>query len=264
MQSRSSISLTRKIVEAQVRCWGVVRAAPDQLTRWRKAPSGSVPPSLLKHSEDQTVAGMWAVADAVAKLPETERDFSDWSIVSAPRYFGREGSAASLAQFCEEGPWGISPHMVPHHSVHAISGTISQAFAIRGMSFGAGNGAASERDGWLAAATLLADPRIPGLWLVLTGHEEEFLPAEGARPASSTSIEAIALALAPGRSQPGGCHVRLCPDELLLEDAASDPLLASLSDVTLSQLIDELNRDDGPPAGMWRLPGIGWVELETR
>ena len=49
-----------------------------------------------------------------------------------------------------------------------------------------------------------------------------------------------------------------------MTDPASDPFLSSMPPFSLTSLIDELTRRDAPPGGMWRLPGVGWLEIEMR
>src|SRR4029079_18950172 len=133
-----------------------VRAWPEELEQYRKQPTSNAPaafsPSLLRQSEPQTVAAGWAACAASATLQEVSS--SGWGVIASPSLMGRAANAASLERFATEGPWGISPHMIPHHSLHAISGAISQIFQTHGPNFGVGNGpSSSAADAWLTAAT---------------------------------------------------------------------------------------------------------------
>lgn len=249
-------------IEARILSFGTVRAWPEQLDQYRKQPAPSAPaafsPSLLRHSEPQTVAAVWATCAAAASLEGVS--FADWGVIAAPCLMGRAANAAALERFAKEGPWGISPHTIPHHSLHAVSGAISQIFQTHGPNFGVGNGPRATADAWLTAATLLSEGVLPGVWLVMVGHTEEYLPAFAGAPAARVECEAVALAL--GASGGAGLHLRICPEDLVgPRDAA---FLSSLPTFSLGELVDELSRRDATPAGMWRAPGLGWVEIETR
>ena len=257
-----------KAIEAQVLSWGTVRAWPEQLATWRKQPDPMPPepvtPSTLKHSEEQSVAALWAVCEAIAGIEPKGTRFTDWGVIAAPRFCGRTANAVSSQRFLKEGAWGVSPNVIPHQSMHAVSGTISQILKIHGPNFGVGNGWSSTSEGWLLAATMLSEGYLPGLWFVLTGHTGEFLPEGADCQASRLECEAVAFALVPKRGIQSGLCVRICPEEASIRDPENDPFLGAMPAFSLSQLVDELRRPDGSPAAMWRLPGAGWVEVEMR
>src|SRR5690348_17038921 len=92
-------------------------------------------PILLKHSEDQTVAALAAIVLALNKKPELPLQYRNWGVVAAPTLFGRDPTALAIERFKAEGAWGINPHMIPHYTLHAVSGTISQALRIQGPNF---------------------------------------------------------------------------------------------------------------------------------
>src|SRR5262249_1682783 len=121
-----------------------VRATDAAIAEWRKNPvkHGAVdlPASLFKHADDQTVAGLRALILAIAAAGWPDKSFSNWGVVAAPNLFGRITTARTIERFQKEGAWGVSPHLIPHQSLHAVSGTISQALAIHGPNFGVGGG----------------------------------------------------------------------------------------------------------------------------
>lgn len=249
-------------IEARVLGFAAVRAWPEELDRYRKQPTPNAPaafsPSLLRHSENQTVAAVWATCAAAAQRDAVT--YTNWGVIAAPCLMGRAANAASLEQFAREGPWGISPHLIPHHSLHAISGAISQIFQTHGPNFGVGNGPSSGADAWLTAATLLSEGVVPGLWLVIVGTTEEYLPALAGAPANRVQYEAAALALGTGDGS--GMHLRISPEGLAFgRDGA---FLKSLPAFSLGELVDELFRTNNTPAGIWAVPGLGWVEIDTR
>jgi hypothetical protein len=260
--------IRRQSIEADILSWGAVRAWPEQLVQWRKAPAPMPPepfsPAAIRHSEEQTLAALWAVCEATASMDPTPDSFAQWGVIAAPHLMGRAGNAVAADRFDQEGVWGLSPHMIPHHSLHAVSGTISQVLKMHGPNFGVGNGPRSSNDGWLTAATLLSERLLPGLWLVIVGHTEEYLPRPGAEAANRVECEAVALALAPSSGAASGLHLRICPEDYLKGSRPEEAFLSSLPSFSLSRLVDEVSRRDAQPAAMWRLPGAGWIEIEMR
>src|SRR5262249_3193107 len=156
-----------------VAAWGLVQATREELVRLRQQPGQvqgePLPATFLKHADEQTVVGLAAVLQAAQATPLTGTNFTHWGVVAAPRVMGRGLMGAALRRFATEGAWGVSPHVIPHRSLHAMSGTISQALQIHGPNFGAGGGPGSAGEAVLAAYAMLAGDRLPGVWLVLTG-----------------------------------------------------------------------------------------------
>jgi hypothetical protein len=188
-----------------------VRVGLESLPELRKQP-GPVygepfPASFLKHSDEQTVVGLTAVYKAIHAFGLQTTSFHDWGVLAAPRFLGRPAMAAALQRFHAEGAWGVSPHLIPHRSLHSISGTISQAFKIHGPNFGVGGGPGAPAEALLAAVSMLEGQRLPGVWVVLSCLDPEQAPDEAGRPAPGTRCVGLALALTPIRS--GRCSLRL-------------------------------------------------------
>ena len=156
-----------------------------------------LPANLLRHADDQTVVGLAAVLDAIADFHLPLAGFTNWGVVAAPRFLGRAAMAEAMLKFAQEGAWGISPHLIPHRSLHAPSGTVSQALKIHGPNLGVGGGYGAGAEGLLAAATLLAREQLPGVWLLLTGMEHEAV-----YPPARPVCVAVALALVAGGAGP--------------------------------------------------------------
>jgi hypothetical protein len=183
-----------------------VRVPVEAVAALRKQPGPPcgkpLPATFLKHADEQTVAGMSAVFHAVAThglAPDGSTDgFREWGVVAAPRFLGRSAIASDLPRFAAEGAWEVSPHMIPHRSLHSLSGTVSQALKIHGPNFGAGGGPGSEAEGLLAGVALLQGMRLPGVWVVFTRLDPE-LPDDGTsgRPVPGTFCRGLALALVP-------------------------------------------------------------------
>ena len=166
------------------------------------------PASLLRYSDEQTVAGTAAVFAAIAAMGTSPEEFEGWGVVAASRYLGRASLAAALRSFKAEGVWGTSPHLIPHFALHSPSGTISLALGVRGPNVGAGGGLHTAAEGFLAALTWLTAGVVPGVWLVLSGWVPELVPeqkgmaataqAQAPRtPTAELECQALALALRP-------------------------------------------------------------------
>jgi hypothetical protein len=244
---------------------GVVRAAPAALPALRQKPGRvggeALPPSFLKHADDQTVAGVAAVLQAVEACGLGGTPFGDWGVVAASRFMGRTALAGAVLKFQAEGAWGISPHLIPHRSLHSLSGTVSQALKVHGPNFGAGGGPGGTADALLTAAALLHGGRLPGVWVVLTGWGPEPATDERAQVVTPDCVcDAVALALV---ASPGG-H-RLC---LRVVPAWAEPRRnghGGVSLLSLEAMVRALGDPASPPTTVvWQLPGGGRVELERR
>jgi hypothetical protein len=185
----------------------------EALPELRKQPGPAfgkpLPANFCKHTDEQTVAGLAAVFTAIRdhRLAENESDFRDWAVVGAPRFLGRAAMATSLPRFLAEGAWDVSPHMIPHRSLHSLSGTVSQALKIHGPNFGAGGGPNGETEALLAGLSLASNVRLPGVWVVFTRIDPE-LPEDGktGKPAPGSFCQGLALALKPAGSH-GAVHL---------------------------------------------------------
>ena len=186
----------------------------------------ALPASFLKHADEQTIVGICALSQVLQLPTLTDVDFTQWGVIAAPRFLGRAAMSVSLLRFAAEGAWGISPHLVPHRSLHALSGTVSQALRIHGPNFGVGGGNDSAAEGLLAAGALFADQNLPGIWVVLTAFDPELVPADPTAADAdpiTTECVAIALALVPVQGQTHGFFLsvtRSCPQRTRREGLA--------------------------------------------
>jgi hypothetical protein len=181
----------------------VVRARLDSLAELRRHPGPHggepLPASFLKHADEQTVAGLCAVYQAIDKGGLQETCFRDWGVAAAPRFLGRPAMAAALQRFAVEGAWGVSPHLIPHRSLHSLSGTVSQALKIHGPNFGVGGGPGATTEALLAATALLIGKQLPGVWVVLTCLDSDLPPDKEGRMPPEAQVVGLALALTPIR-----------------------------------------------------------------
>jgi hypothetical protein len=198
-----------------IAAWAAQRVAADALpdlrqqigsamTRSAGAERKRESSSFLKHADEQTIVGLAAVFEAIRTGGSAEENpeagstpgrFRDWGVVACPRFLGRSAMVATLQRFRAEGAWGVSPHLIPHHSLHSLSGTISQFLAIHGPNFGTGGGPGGEREALLTAFALLHGQQLPGVWVVCTRLDPESAPDDAGRIPSGCYVEGLALAL---------------------------------------------------------------------
>jgi hypothetical protein len=240
----------------------------DTLAGMRKPPDPRtgepLPASLLKNADDQTVAALAAVAEAIRAHGLAGVEFRDWAVVAAPRFLGRATMGHVLHRFRQEGAWGISPHLIPHRSLHAVSGTLSLILKTHGPNFGIGGGPQAESEGLAVAAALAGHGDLPGVWAVLTGYDPEVIPPDPAAPSADGQAgyvppcTAVALALTAPEANPGSLQLHVSqpttPGAAVSAVATGWPLL------TLDALAAALA--GGAPRGAWRLGCGGWVELK--
>jgi hypothetical protein len=210
---------------------GTLQAGLETIAALRRQPGGpNLPPTLLKHSDEQTVVGLAAVLRATTSEGLRAEDFRLWGVVAAPCHLGRRAVADTFARVADLGSRGASPMVIPHRSLHSVSGTISQALGINGPNIGVGGGPGNLAEGLLTALTLLDEGCLPGLWLVLTQWRPE--PPLGGEDASAI-CHALALALTPAAAGRSGLLLRLLPaaEMSTLEESVSVPGIAELAEV---------------------------------
>jgi hypothetical protein len=270
-----SVPPTARFPETAVACdvagFAALRVSAEMMPALRRNPG---PPygeplsaSTLKHLDEQTLAGLAAVYHTIHDHSLSATRFTDWAILAAPRFLGRANLAVALHRFQLEGAWGISPHLIPHHSLHSTSGTVSQALKVHGPNFGVGGGPHAADEGFLTAGAMLAGDHVPGVWLILTGYHPELVPDHPETSATNGHAKvvpvcgAVALALVAARS--GSHQVKLHIDagpvvEAGTETAGHAPGQAFFS---LEALLEAL-LDQKTPAGCWQLHCGGRVELK--
>jgi hypothetical protein len=179
------------------------RMSPSDVPALRRKPGpvpegwGRVPPSLLRNSDEQSIAGTAAVFTAMEVMALRGDECAYWGVVAASRYLGRANLAVALRSFVAEGVWGTSPHLIPHFALHSASGTISLALGLHGPNLGVGGGLHAASEGFLASLTWLTAGVVPGVWLVLSGWSPELVPDSRGSASGSGECQALALALMP-------------------------------------------------------------------
>jgi hypothetical protein len=248
--------------------WGTAQASREQANQFKKElkPPGREPfaPSFLKHSDEQTVVALAAVFDAIRRWDLGAFPFDDWGVLAAPRFLGRETIAAAVERFLQEGAWGVSPHVIPHRSLHSMSGTLSQALKLHGPNFGVGGGPHAASEAALMATAVLADRKAAGLWLVITGWNPELVPSRGGGFLTHDGVpicRAVALALSSRPSNWEGVTFRVDPGS---RNGASSPRrsaigIAEVPTFSLEELFGILHTAP-PEYALFALSGGGHLE----
>jgi hypothetical protein len=199
--------------------YGLFRMSPAEVPALRRRP-GPVPegwgppaPSLLRNSDEQTIAGLCAVFAAINGMRLPRDRYEGWGVVAASRFLGRANLARALQSFLAEGVWGTSPHLIPHFALHSASGTISLGLGLHGPNLGVGGGLHAAAEGFLTALTWLSSGVVPGVWLVLSGWSPELVPDRDGGSPTAIDCQALAIALGARRPQGGRLAVQACLGE---------------------------------------------------
>ena len=222
-------------------------------------PLAPLPTGLLKHSDDQTVAGTAAVLEAIASSGLTSTRFTEWGVLAAPRFIGRVSMVTLLKRFAAEGAWGVAPQLIPHRSLHSLSGTISQALKIHGPNLGIGGGPGAMSEVLWTAMAMLHGDRLPGIWIVLTGWTPEPVVQSGEPLPDDSRCTGLAIALTAARPGWPGTRIRLIPAS---QHRASGPS-ASAAELTIESLYAGLSAPDvRATTVVWHLKDGARLELE--
>ncbi len=195
--------------------WGTARADLAAIAALRKsipawAPKDT-PGHFLKHADEQTVVAVAALDNAIQLAGRPVSDYGQWAIVAAPRFIGRMAGGTTLGRYSRGGGPSISPHLIPQHSLHSISGALSILLSSRCPNFGIGGTGNSLGEGLLSA---LAFPgsQPKGIWLIATAWEPEPQLDEAGNCSNAPVCHAVALAVQP-EAQYGSCgRLRLVAD----------------------------------------------------
>jgi hypothetical protein len=245
---------------------GWVRVPAEAVADLRRQPGPaaglSLPANLLRQCDEQTVVALAAVLRAVHDHGLDPETLTDWGVLAAPLYLGRAALAAALHRFRAEGAWGVSPHLVPHRSMHSPSGALSFALKMRGPNFGVGGGPGCASEALLAAAALLARRRPPGVWVVFSAFEPNAPPDRLGGHAAGVACAALALALTPPGAGRAAARLRVRPASAPAAPPQPTALARGLTPFRLQALFEALARGDGRGAPLGRpLEAGGWVEL---
>lgn len=251
-----------------VASYGAVKAAVAEVAALRKAPGPlrgrTIPPSLLKHADHQTVLALAAVLRAIDGSGWHDRSFAAWGVIAAPRFLGRVSVTAAMERFRDRGAPGMSPLVIPTLSLHAVAGSLSLALKAQGFNYGVGGGHGHLGEALLAGLAALDDGAVPGVWVVATQFSPEPVPDSSGRVTNGSFGYGVALALtaAPGRSRlglrwmPGSGAAGFEEDR---DVAGVDPPTGL---VALAGFLDRAAASHRPRRWSCPLPGGGAVALD--
>jgi hypothetical protein len=246
---------------------GWVRVPLEALPELRRQPGPTaglaLPANLMRQADEQTVAALAAVLHAVHDHGLDPSALNAWGVLAAPLYLGRTALAAGITRFREEGAWGVSPHLVPHRSLHSPSGALSHALKLHGPNFGVGGGPGCAAEALLAAAALLERRRAPGLWVVFSAFDPDEPPHRDGGHAPGTCCAALALALTPARAGAAGLRLRVKAAAAPTAPVVPTAVNAAPNLFRLKAMLDAAARGEGRGAPVGRPMEAGaWVELE--
>lgn len=178
---------------------GAVSVPHDEIDGWRrKAPvvaGASLAPGFLKPVDEQTVCCYLAVAQAMQEAGLDGGSFKEWGVLAAPRFLGRVFDAGTFHKFLQIGGGGVSVHLIPQQSQHAVSGAISVAFGMQGPNFGIAGGPRGLAEALLVGFSAYDPSVVPGLWLLLSEFDPEATPDRAGKHTTPAVCHALALAL---------------------------------------------------------------------
>jgi hypothetical protein len=229
--------------------WAELPLAGVEAARARLASEGS-PPVPLKHvknSDEQTIAGLAALFQALHAAGWEGRAFRDWGVVGAPRFLGRMALNATIKNYLSNPGYSVSPHIIPNQSLHALASTVSLALSLQGPNFGVGGGPGHVAEGLLAGLSAVNGSPLPGVWLIIAQFDPEPIPDPLGKATNAIIAKAVALALQSGQ---GPSLLRLLPQ-------VTRSATISLADLQ-SFVADPTRRGQ-----TWRCPvdGLGTLEL---
>jgi hypothetical protein len=245
--------------------WGTARADLATIAGMRKklpawTPTDT-PGHFLKYSDEQTVLAVAAVDQAISSADLDVKQFQNWSIIAAPRFIGRIAGVGTLARFDRGGGPAISPHVIPQHSLHSISGALSILLSSRQPNFGVGGTGDSLAEGLFAALTFPAGNRA-GVLLVATAWEPEPQLDNEGNCTNSPVCHAVTLGLQATAAASDSGNLRLSVDDGSIDARRTVHWFENAAGLCnrLAALVP------GGPAGYfaWRLPWGATLALEAR
>jgi len=229
-----------------------------KLPAWAPA---DTPGHFLKHADEQTVMAVSAVDQAIESAQLDIKELQNWSVIAAPRFIGRTAGTATLERFGRGGGPAISPHLIPQHSLHSISGALSILLSTRLPNFGVGGTGESLTEGLLATLIFPAGGRT-GTLLVATSWEPEPQLDDQGNCTNSPVCHAVALAL-----QTAAPSMNCGRLSLTVGESTAKPHNAAMASTSAADLATALTAlTPGGPAHFlaWRLPWGATLQLEVR
>ncbi len=245
--------------------FGTARADLPAIAAMRKKLPAWAPPDtpghFLKYSDQQTVLAVAAVDQAISSAELDPQQLQNWSIIAAPRFIGRIAGVETLERFGRGGGPAISPHVIPQHSLHSISGALSILLSSRQPNFGVGGTGESVAEALLTALTF---PSVgsAGTLVVTTAWEPEPQLDDQGNCTNQPVCHAVALALQKGAARAPVGHLRLHVGDT--PAAAHQTARWSENAAGVCEHLAAAVAGGPPELFTWRLPWGGILALEAR
>ncbi|GIW79580.1 MAG: hypothetical protein KatS3mg105_1387 [Gemmatales bacterium] len=143
----------------------------DLRTLVKRSYAGKLTNAVFKHVDDQSVVALEALRQAGAYPPPRDSAWGNWGVVASPCLPGRSLMADCIQRFQSEGAWAVSPHIIPHCSLHSLAGLVSLALDCHGINLGIGGMPGDHRQVLLVAPALLCNGHLEGIWVILSGAD---------------------------------------------------------------------------------------------
>ena len=161
----------------------------------------TLPPRFLRHADEQTVVAMRAVLKTIAEASGNADDLTRDAVVAASCRAGQPTAARTMVALEQQGPVGVTPHVVPQCSLHSPASAVSVGLGLHGPTIGVGGGPAALSEGLLSTATLAMSLAVTqpaaAIWLIVTGWDTPPSLDSEAAPTNDSTCRGLALHLKP-------------------------------------------------------------------
>jgi len=251
-----------RTLELAIQGWGHARCSSAEIAGLRKTiprwAAADTQAHFFKYSDEQTILAVRALDSLIEENGIDAKELADCAVIAAPQFLGRVQGANAFARFLHNGAQGISPHLIPQHSLHSVSGAISVLLGSQGVNLGVGGGPHSLDDAFLTAATLLESGNAKSCLLVCTAWDPEPLPNREGQCTNEPICHAFAFALQHANTAATGGTIQLQLHETVPHSAGES------SSATVTQIVDEMSSAEKlmlPRRLQWRMNWGAAVEL---
>ena len=224
--------------ELGIQGWGHARCSAAEIAALRKSiprwAAADTPGHFFKYSDEQTILAVQALDSTMERHGIDVKSLAECAVIAAPQFLGRVQGAHAFGRFLRAGASSISPHLIPQHSLHSVSGAISVLLGCHGPNLGVGGGPHALDDALLTAATLLESGTTPNCLLVCTAWDPEPLPDREGQCTNEPICHAFAVALKQGQAGADWGTIRLQLHESLPQIAVQSP------STNVRRIVDEM------------------------
>jgi len=260
-------------LEMGIAAWGYSRLSLAEINGLRRRlPRWAVEGTsghFFKYSDEQTILAVQALDHAIERHGIDVRKQENFAVIAAPRFVGRASAAVTFQRFLRDGASGVSPHIIPQHSLHSVSGAISVLLGCHGPNVGVGGGPKALDDAFLAAATLFEQDAGAGVWLTCTAWDPEPVVDRQGNCTNEPLCHAFALAVGSCnmQSRPGTIRLRFPSATALTNDQSTANSVAdkAMPEIRVAEIVSEMMRTDSrkmPGNLRWQMSWGATVELD--